>query len=210
MKPHHASLRNSIIAAVTAVALSACASTKLVREWSDPGYQGPPYRKFLIMGVSDDGGMRRTFEDHFVKHIQERGAEAYPSCRFIPQDGRVPREVVAQAVEKSGAKAVLLTRLVGRKELSQVYEGSPQFSAGEVVVQDLHSTYSVFWAGFHPSTQETFESVWTLETKAFDAKRQTLVWDGFIELTNPDSVVDGSHDLALAVVKAMVKRKMIP
>jgi hypothetical protein len=177
---------------------------------SDPEYQGPAYRKFLVMGVYDDGGMRRTFEDRFVKRLHERGVEAFPSYRFIPQDGRVPREVVVQAMEEAAADAVLLTRLVGRKELSQLYAGNPQFNSGGVLVQDVHSSYAVFWSGYRPSVGETSFSVWTVETKAFDAKRQVLVWDGFIELRDPLSVAQGSNDLALAVVKALVKRKMIP
>jgi hypothetical protein len=79
-----------------------------------------------------------------------------------------------------------------------------------VLVEDVHSSYTVFWAGYRPSLAETGTSVWTVETKAFDARRQALVWDGFIELKDPQSVVEGSNELARAVVKAMVERKMIP
>jgi hypothetical protein len=118
--------------------------------------------------------------------------------------------VVVQAMEEAGADAVLLTRLVGRKELSRLYAGNPQFNRGGVFVQDVHSSYTVFWSGYRPSVGETDTSVWTLETKAFDAERQVLVWNGFIELKDPQSVVQGSKDLAGAVVKALVERKMIP
>ncbi len=199
-----------IVAAAAAGALPACVSTKLVREWSDPAFRGPTYRKLLVMGVWEDGGWRRTFEDHFVKKLRARGIEAVPSYRLIPEDGQVPRERVVAAVERSRADAVLLTRLKGTQESSHLYEGGPEYSSGGAVVQDVHGTYSVFWAGVHPSTQETDDTVWTLETKAFDAARQTLVWDGIVQLENPESVAQGSNDLAQAVVNALVKKGMIP
>ena len=57
-----------VFALVIAVALgfTGCASTRIVNQWSNPDYATPRLRKILVIGVSRQPSIRRTFEDEFV------------------------------------------------------------------------------------------------------------------------------------------------
>jgi hypothetical protein len=180
----------------------------VVKEWSDPAHSGPSYKKLLVMGIWDEARPRRVFEDRFVTEIKATGADAVPSYRLIPQDGKVSREVVIQAVEESGADAVILTKLLGRAETSKVYE-SDRIQYGEGVMVDVNAAYAVSWAGFYTPPEESNDTVWTLETKVFDAKTRAPVWDGITAVNDPKNLQKGSTALAQAVVKALQARKML-
>ena len=49
-----------------ALLLSGCAATQIVNQWSDPGYATPSFKRIMVIGVSKQTSIRRTFEDEFV------------------------------------------------------------------------------------------------------------------------------------------------
>ena len=58
------------LAAATAFTLAACASTDLVNQWSNPAYTSPSFKKVMVIGVTKQSGLRRTFEDEFVAQLK--------------------------------------------------------------------------------------------------------------------------------------------
>ncbi len=204
------SFRSLLAAVALAGVLSGCVSTKLVRDWVDPEYRGPAYRKFLVMTVWEGARARRILEDQFVRQLEQRGVAAVPSYRLIPKDGRVPREVVVKAMREAGADAVLLTLLRGTEERSQEYKGDPWFGSGGVVVAKGKSSYSAFWVGYQTPMEETDDTVWNLETRLFDARSEQLVWTGLTEARNPEEIHSGSRDVAGVVIETLVKKGMVP
>ena len=200
--------RGLILTAAVAAALCACAPAKVVKEWSDPARSGPGYKKLLVMGIWDEARPRRVFEDRFVTEIRAVGVAAMPSYQFIPQDGRVSREVVIKAVDESGADAVIITRLMGRQETSRVY-ASDRLQYGEGAMVDVNGAYAISWAGFYTPPEESNDTVWTMETKVFDAKSRGLVWNGVTAVNDPKNLQKGSTALAQAVVKTLTAKKML-
>src|ERR1700741_2603563 len=83
--------RNAVRAALASMAflVAACASTTLSNSWSNPDYKGPPLKKVMVVGVSNQPALRRTFEDEFVKELKAAGVDAVASYNFIPEDGEV-------------------------------------------------------------------------------------------------------------------------
>ena len=62
-------LRLCLVAAA-ALGLASCASTQLVNQWSNPAYTSPSFKKVMVIGVTKQAGIRRTFEDEFVAAAQ--------------------------------------------------------------------------------------------------------------------------------------------
>ena len=202
-------LRGLVLTATFAALTSACVSTKLVKEWGDPSRNGPGYRKVMVMAIWTEAGVRRTFEDTFADQVKAAGIDAVPSYRFIPQDGKVEREVVVKAVEDSGADALILVKCLGRGERGRDYQTGPMYGGTTVVVSDAYGAYAVAWTNYYTPPASADQSVWTFQTKVFDKKSQALVWDGIAELTNPEGLRKGTADLARLVVKALAARKML-
>lgn len=63
-----------------AVLFSACATTQIINQWSDPSYTSPSFKRIMVIGVSKQDSIRRTFEDELV--AQSKRSVSMP-CRAI-------------------------------------------------------------------------------------------------------------------------------
>src|SRR5262249_20261524 len=139
----HIVARNLLALAATGLLLAACASTHLVNAWREPGYSGPPLTRIMVIGVTKQSAVRRIFEDIFVQQLRAQSVAAIPSYTLIPEDGEVPKERLAQAVQESGADCVLITRLVRVDRQVQIYPGyyfGPPYMG-------FYGFYSSAWVG---------------------------------------------------------------
>ena len=76
--------------ALALVALAAgCASSLVVNQWSNPEYAAPHFNRIMVIGITKQPSIRRTFEDEFVARLKEKGVDAVPSYQFLPEDGPV-------------------------------------------------------------------------------------------------------------------------
>jgi hypothetical protein len=186
--------------------LGACASTHLVNTWRDAQYAGPPFTRILVIGVTKQSGIRRTFEDIFAQQLRAHRVEAVQSYTLIPEDGEVPRERLAQAVEQSGADGVLVSRLVRVDRQTQIYPGTyagPPFMG-------FYGFYSSAWIGFYDPPQVYTYDVVTSETSLFEAKSNRLIWSGTTETFSPRDVRKDAQELASVIIEGLAQQGLIP
>jgi hypothetical protein len=198
--------RSLVALAACVLLVWACASTKLVNIWRDPGYAGAPVTKILIIGVTKQSGIRRTFEDIFAERLREYRVTAIQSYTLIPEDGEVARERLAHAVEQSGADGVLITRLVSVDRQMQVYPGTyvgPPFVG-------FYGYYSAAWVGFYEPPQVYTYDVVTSETTLFEAKGNRLVWSGTSETFSPQNVRKDTQEFVSVIAQALAAQGLIP
>jgi hypothetical protein len=105
-------LRGRLASLATAMLFVGCASTSIVDSWSDPSYQGGPFKRIMVLGVTKNAIARRTFEDIFASKLRATGIEAMPGYQYLPQDGPVDESELNAAVRASGADGLLLVRLL--------------------------------------------------------------------------------------------------
>ena len=203
-------VRRVLAEAAVGAALWGCApGAKVVKQWSDPARTGPAYRKVLVLGVWSGERSRKVFEDQFVKELKAGGTDAMASYLLIPEDGQVSRERVIQAVDESGADAVLITQLLGRDARTKVYEGESLQYGGLLVDDDVSASYLYAWAGIYHTPREVDTDVWSLQSRLFDAKSRAPVWKGVSTVTNPTGLYEGTGQLAQVVVKALTAKKLL-
>jgi hypothetical protein len=133
------------VAAATALTLAACASTELVNQWSNPAYTSPSFKKIMVIGVTKQAGIRRTFEDEFVAQLKAAGVSAIPSYLYIPQDGPVGEAVLKQALKEAGADAVMITRLVGVQKKTEI---APGYYPPDPAMA-VHPLYTTAWNDYY-------------------------------------------------------------
>ena len=69
----------------------------------------------MVIGVSKQPSIRRSFEDEFVTQLKAAGVDAVPSYLYISEDGQVESRLQA-AGKQANADAVIITRLVRGSE----------------------------------------------------------------------------------------------
>src|SRR2546430_16478375 len=92
------------------VVATGCATPRIVSQWSSPEYAAPRFEKIMVIGITRQPSIRRSFEDEFVARLKATGVDAVPSYRFIPEDGPVEEARLTEAVKQAGAGATTTAR----------------------------------------------------------------------------------------------------
>jgi len=203
-------------AAGAVVLLAGCASTTLQSTWVDPGFTGGPFKKVFVMGLAArDTTGRRVFEDVMVAKLQAAGVQAVPAYQFIPNEGVVPEPILDEAVAKSGADALMMTRLLGIETQTNV---STMMVPGPVIGPSFGPGFGPGWGGpgwwgpynaWYAVPQVTQSQIATAETTLYDVGMRRLVWSATSQTFNPQSVQREAPGLADAVIGALKARGLI-
>ena len=191
--------------------LQGCSSTtKLVDSWSDPGYQGGKFHKFLVIGVVKDDLMRRTFEDQFVGRMTQGGREAVASYVYMPhlQDYE-QKEKIEAVVRKVGADAVLITTLQDIENRKDYVPPRVDYVPATWGGYGYYGYYSYAMQPIYRPGYERTTKVVRLETRVFSVKTGKMVWGGATESFNPSSAGEIVAKLAGLVVSDMKKAGLI-
>lgn len=201
-------MRSSLggLLAVAAVAvLGACASTSLVNQWKSAEFAGPPVRKVLVLGVTEQAGVRRVFEDEFAAQLRAVGVDAVPSYTVIPEDGKAEREVLEKAVQDLDADGVLVTRLVKSEQKTQITPGY----YGPAPTMGFYGWYSSAWIGYYEPPMVYQYDVVTAETSLYSPPQSRLVWSGTTETFSPQDVKKETQGFAKVIIGALRKQGIL-
>jgi hypothetical protein len=192
------------VLAVAAI-LGGCASTSLINQWKSPSFAGPPLKKVLVVGVSNQPGPRRIFEDEFSAALKAAGVGAVQSYTVIPQDGQAEQAVLEKAIKDVGADGVLVTRLVSREQKTQVTPGFYQ----PVPTMGMYGWYSSAWVGYYePPTVYQYDVV-TADTSVYGVNAGELLWSGTTETFSPTDVAKESRGFAKIIIAALKKAGVV-
>jgi hypothetical protein len=198
-------MRRFTIIFFAGILMSSCASTKLTHVWVDEASKGTSFSKYLVIGISDQEGIRRSFEENFVEQLKQNGVVAVSSADAldIPADKKLEKEPILEVVRKYQNDAVIITHLIG-VEKRQVYRSRPPLYRG------YYDYYHYAYGYVHrPGYYTTHEFV-KLETNVYDVKTEKPVWSGQSETWEPESDRQLLDEVIKMVVKEMHKNGLLP
>ena len=188
-----------------ALAATGCATTRVIHEWSNPDFGSPPrLRKVIVVGISKQESVRRSFEDEFVTKLKAVGVDAVPGYRFITEEGSVEEPRLREAVAQAGADAMLVTRLL---RMEQRYQMGPYYYYPPPPGLGFYRGYAGAWYGYYDSPTYPYE-VYISETSLYDTAKNVLVWTGTVETTSADISKNIAHYVD-AVIEALQKRNLL-
>ena len=181
--------------------LAGCASTSITDTWSDPAYQGGPFKRIMVLGVFRQPTARRTFEDIFAAKLRATGIEAVPSYQMLGLETPPPEIALGEVTSRTGADGLLMVHLVRVDRQVRVTPGyAPAMYPG------FHGYYSAWVA--YPDVY-TYDVV-SAEVNLFEVKTNRLVWGGMTETFNPQSASKESGGFADVVIAALAKDGLVP
>lgn len=189
--------------------LSACATTTLDNTWRDPQYSGGPVTKVLITGISNQAGVRRTFEDTFAGMLRAEGVEAIASHTLVPEDGQMSEDKLRAAVGQSGAGAVLITRMVEKQTEISVTPATPMPPAAGVRLRGYYGAYNGAWVGYYePTTVRQYDYI-VAETTFFVGDNPQPVWTSTTRTMKSKDIRAATEGFAKPVIAALKKEALI-
>lgn len=107
-------LGGSLLALSMSIVLIACAvrATTMDAQWVNPDIAGKKaVRSVLVMAAVRDSTNRRLFEDRMVAALSAAGIKAFPSYRYIPEEGAINEQRLRQVVAEAKVSHAMVTRI---------------------------------------------------------------------------------------------------
>jgi hypothetical protein len=185
--------------------LAGCATSQLVSQQSNPDYVGKSFKSVMVVAVAKDELIRRTFEDRMVALLGKRGVKGIPAYAAVGSRGQVEEADLRQAVARSGAEGVLITRVTRLDRSSGTVPG-----ATVMVGVGFYGYYSTVWETVNVSAQKITGPTWTVsETRLFDAKNGVLAWTGVMDTRENDDLGAALTQYVNVVFDAMVSDRVL-
>lgn len=172
------------IAAAGVFLVTACVSTKMVHSWVLPGFNKESVKKVLVLGISPNAALRRTYEDSFSVELEKRGYQAVSGYLWAPDAANLDREAIIAKIHAEHVTHVLVTRLVKSKDV-ETYHSPTVMSVGYGGYgPGYYGSWSTYYSAGYGAVVSpgytTTNTVVTLETNFYDAAKEkdALVWSG--------------------------------
>lgn len=198
----------ALLLATSLLIAGGCAATKLTNVWRDPTYSGEAFRTVLVMGASQETGIRRIFEDEFAAKLKSVGVIAVPSYTLIPEDGQADRPTLDAAIAKARAQGVLVTRLLRVERHTQYSPGSVMAVPAVGYHRNFHGYYSSVWVQYSAPQRYDYDIV-VLETNLWRPEKGALVWSGTTESFARSDVRRATQEFADVIIKALQEQRLI-
>ncbi|WP_298895288.1 hypothetical protein [uncultured Psychroserpens sp.] len=195
--------------------LANCSSTQLVDHWRNPDigiYE--PY-KVLVVGLTSDYGARDKFETKLKNELELRGSEAVMGLNVLDQTPKTDKmtedELIALESQliADGFDTILFTKIIGvedkikyRKNYKGRDETYRKFKDEYLMYQDVF---------FNPDYYEDYK-IYKAETSMYcicPTKDRELIWKGYIDITDPESIEKAVNDYVRLVIVVLEEEQLI-
>jgi len=170
-----------------ALTASCTARTELVTSWAAPGASKASVKKVLVLGISQDNGIRRRFEDDFAAKLIGRGYQAIAGYQWAPDASKLDKAALADRIHAEGVTHVHVTRLVGKKTVATEVPATVTTVGYAPYGPGWYGGWGSYWSVGYGAVvtpgYTTVNDVVTLETNFYDASKEkdALVWTGQTE-----------------------------
>jgi len=193
---------------VVLLAVTACATvTKVPVAWKDSGYEGGTFERVLIIGVSKDPAVRRTFEDEFATAITMQGTLATPSYNVLPDTGYASKEAIDQVLQQYQFDGLIVSRLLTVDQDTTYVPPRPYVVPR--AYYDYYGFYNAAWGVTYEPGYTVRHTTVKLETNLYDANPKHLVWSGQSNTFDPASERDVINSATRAIVERLAAEELI-
>ncbi len=204
----HTSLR-ALGLALFGLLLASCGTTTSLRSaWYDSGFGGEPMKRILVVGVAGNMTDRRVFDDLFAKALNDAGVKGIPGYQFIDNAATASAEAFDAGVAKSGADGLLLVRLLGVDNRTQVT--TTMIPARSASTFGPRGPWTPAWGPMWYTVPDVRQyQVANVEATLFETRNHQPIWSATTETFNPTSVAAETPGFARLVIGQLTARGLI-
>jgi len=186
------------------------ASTTIPLSWKNPNFSSTSFKKLFVIGVGEDDGARRLFEDTFAKAIAAEGTAAQASWGHLPQTEKLTEEQVRSAIDGGDFDGVLITHLLSVDQDKEYIPPSTYTVPTHTYGYGYYGYYGASYEVVHQPGYYKTNTTFRVETNLYAVGTGELVWSGRSDTVNPESLTDVIDSMTAAVAKKLKEEKLIP
>ena len=196
------------------IAFTNCSTSKLVNEWKDSETETFSANKVLVVGMTEDKQLRRTFETELAKELEKNDMIAVRSIDFFEssfnnaKQSEADLNILQQELLEKGFDAILLSKITGQYSKVTVVQAYRSFA------KPYQSFRDYYYSNQHIYQREQSESyrVYTSETSLFCIcleKERELLWRGQIDISAPNTSTKGISDFIKTLIKSLKEEQIL-
>jgi hypothetical protein len=186
--------------------IPSCVSMRVTDQWRDETFQGPAYKKIMVVALTKRADLRKPTEDEFSRQFKARGVDTVVCYECIPDVDQLSREGLLKVGEGKGVEAYLLVRVLRTEMRIESRQSSSQPSSTSLGMDSMMST-NLSGSPDPPVSRRT--EVATLDARLFDGRSTKLVWRSTIESVDPAGDGSGIAAFVRAVLAALGDEKLL-
>lgn len=199
---------------LTSILFLSCSSTRLVDEWESPDTPVYEANKVLVIGMSADTELRRTFEDKLASGLEKERIIAVRSIDFFEgsfTDSDKTEEDLDRIEDQllsAGFDSVLISRITGTENKVTTVRAVRGF------VNDFQN-----FKDYYRSNQELYRKgktesykIFHTETTVFclcPGKARELLWKGSIDIVDPYNRERNVNEYVRTLLKNLEDKELL-
>jgi len=193
--------RVALLAAALPVVL--LADTKFTSTWASPDAKQVSFtgKKVATLVMSSDDSLRMSGEEGLVTELKARGINAVAAYRMIPKEELKDPDKARGWFERTGVEGVIVMRPVSMG-MRTVYTPPVWTSTS---YNSLWGYYGYGWGAMYDPGSIREDMVVAIETLIYSVPKNTLLWAGSSETSNPKDSRKLLADLVKEAAKEMKK-----
>ena len=202
-------LRFLLSGLAAAALLAGCNASSLLSQQANPEYVGKAFKSVVVVAVTADEIVRRTYEDRMVALLAKRGVKGIPGYAAIGGRGKVQEAALRQGVAASGAEGVMITRVTSVDRVKTHVSGG-NLAVGYGWGGGYSGFYTGVWDVVSVGPQVVSGERWAVtETRLFDARKESLAWVGLVDTKETENFNAAMTQYVDIVLDAMVRDRVI-
>jgi hypothetical protein len=183
-----------------------CKSTKLVASVTNPTYAGQHFKRVLIIGMSNNMGIRSDFEDAMAARLKRDGVHAIPGHNILlrPKGTRMDPAYLRAQIKEHHIDAIVVSRLVSMKT-DVTYIPGQAYVVPYPYYNSFYGYYGQVYSQVYSPGYLQEETTARVETNIYGTSTPDgeFVWTGISDTFNPNP--KKAEKAINAIVDVMVK-----
>lgn len=204
-----------IIPTVLSFLLISCSSVEIVDNWKNPDIEVFESSKVLIVGTTSNKEARRQFETQLKQQYELRGIEAFMSLDIFEPDFTIEKQS-AEAINRIEAiliannfDAILFTKVIGVEDKIAYRDNYDSYDETHKNFKDDYLKYQDIY--YNPDYYDEY-TVYHSETSLYclcPTKDRELIWKGYIDITDPQSITGTVSDYVKLVTIVLEEQNLM-
>ncbi|QCX39381.1 hypothetical protein FF125_13380 [Aureibaculum algae] len=202
-----------IISILLGFILVSCSSAELVNNWKNPDIDSFAPAKILIIGMTSNDEARQKFEEKLKQKYQSRGVEAVTSYELFDESLMSYRRseddliMLEDSLIKDGFDSVLLTKVAGVEDRTAFFNKFDK-DTNYGFKYDYYNNQEIY---FNRNYYDEYK-VYHVETSLYcicKTEERTLIWKGYIDIIDPNSINETVKDYINLVLFVLEEQNLI-
>ncbi len=198
----------TVFAIIFSFLLSACYTTRISNEWTNPNYKQQKLEKVAVVAILKMGETRKAMEHYMAEYLKRGGLNAVAAYTLIQDTAQQDKEQMEKIFNAAGVDAVLTMRKIAIDEQAN-YVAPTVYPYPRVYYNNFYNYYYNSWGAFATPGYVRIDKTFRIENNLYEASNDEVIWTAVSNTMNPDSEMNLAESISTQIIRRLKKNGML-